>query len=186
MNKIAPRISLLVLMVTPALAIGGPMQEGTSYGGFNFSQLTSDADGISEDANPTALIGRLGYFFADQFAIEGRLGTGLSDDTVRVEGFGVVTDVDLELDHLFGAYLVGHLPLGQAASVYGMLGFTNAKATASTQGFSVTASDSGLSYGFGADVYASERFGLNLEYTQYLDEIGYDVSALSVGAKFMF
>ena len=175
-------VVVFVLGVSPAVVMANPMNQGNSYGGVQLSQLTYDEDGMSDDANPTALIGRLGYFVADQIAIEGRLGVGLSDDTVRVYG----VDVDVELDRLFGFYAVGHLPLAETASIYGLLGFTDAKATASVNGFSDSNTDSGLSYGFGAEFYPSDQFGLNIEYTQYLDESGYDLSAISAGFKVNF
>ena len=174
----------VVLAVLPTVLMANPMSQGPSYGGITFSQLKYDEDGISDDANPTALIGRHGYFVANQIAIEGRLGIGHSDDTVRVDEFGPAVDVDVELDGLLGFYAVGHLPLGEAASIYGLFGFTDAKATASANGFSDSDTNSGLSYGFGAEFYPSEQIGLNIEYTQYLDESGYDLSAISAGVKF--
>ncbi|MCP1727417.1 opacity protein-like surface antigen [Natronospira proteinivora] len=190
-NVVSSRIVCFALLVSlaiasPSIAMGSSIDHGTSYGGVHFSQLAYDEDGVSNDANPTLLTGRLGHFFANQVAIEGRLGLGLSDDTVRIDDFGLAVDVDMELDRLFGVYAVGHFPLGQSASIYGLFGFTDAKATFSTNGFSDSDTDSGFSYGFGVDIYSSDQFGLNIEYTQYLDESGYDLSALSLGVKFIY
>ena len=186
MKKHLTPVIAVALAVSPTVLMANPMSQGDSYAGITYSQLTYDEDGISGDANPTALIGRLGYFVANQIAIEGRLGIGLSDDTVRIDGFGQALDVDLELDRLLGFYAVGHLPVGDAASIYGLFGFTDAKATASANGLSESDTDSGLSYGFGAEFNTSEQIGLNIEYTQYLDESGYDLSAISAGVKLHF
>lgn len=186
----APLVTATFLFFSvPALA--GPAAEGTGYAGGMFTMLTYDEDGVSDDAEPTALIGRLGYHANEYFAVEGRLGIGLSDDSVTVtipDGFGgtVTGDVDVELDRLFGAYAVGYLPLGDAAAAYGLVGFTNAKATFSANGFSDSDTDSGLSYGIGFDLYPTSAFAVNAEYVQYLDETDYDLSALSIGAKFLF
>ena len=179
------------LLAIAVPAASNPVSEGTGYAGGMFTQLTYDEDGVSEDAEPTALIARLGYFATDYFAVEGRLGIGLSDDTVSVtgpDGFGgtVTADVDVELDRLFGAYAAGYLPLGDVAAAYGLVGITNAKATVSANGFSDSDTDTGLGYGVGIEFYPTEEFGLNAEYMQYLDESGYDLSALSIGAKFLF
>src|SRR5690606_611748 len=181
-------LSLLAasLLLTPLLANASPLQQGTSYGGLNYALLNYSDEGISADAEPTALVGKLGYFMLDQIAVEGRLGLGTTDDTVTVHNFGTPVQVDVEVDRMFGLYLVGHLPLGEQASLYALVGFTDIKATFSAGGFSTSGSDSGFTYGFGADLYASPQFAINAEYTQYLDETGYELSAISLGAKLHF
>ena len=168
-----------------------PVSEGSGYAGGMFTQVTYDQDVASKDAEPTALIGRLGYFPTDYFAIEGRLGLGLSEDSVSAtgpDGFGgtMTVDVDFEIDRLFGAYAAGYLPLGDVAAAYGLVGITNVKATVSANGFSESDTDTGLSYGVGIDFYPSSGFGITAEYMQYLDESGYDLSAVSIGAKVLF
>lgn len=182
---------LLVLMfvlvgVTPVAFAGNAMGQGNAYAGGQFAILTYDEDGVGEDANPTALIGRIGYFVANQVALEGRLGIGLADDTVTVTAFGTSVDVGVELDRLFGFYVVGYLPLAEVASVYGLIGYTDAKATFSANGFSMSETDSGLSYGVGAEFHLADDLAINGEYIRYLDESGYDLSALSFGLRFNF
>lgn len=181
-------LSLLAasLLCTPLLANAAPLQQGTPYAGLNYSLLNYSEEGVSDDAEPTALVGKMGYFMVDQIAVEGRLGLGTTDDTVNVNVVGVNVPVDVEIDRMFGLYLVGHLPLGEQASLYALVGFTDVKATFSAAGYSASDNDSGFTYGFGADLYASEQFGINAEYTQYLDETGYDLSAVSLGVKLHF
>ncbi|MFV8833501.1 porin family protein [Aquisalimonas sp.] len=185
------RFGLNAIIASSLLAVTFPAtshqaSEGVGYAGGMFTQLTYDEDGVSNDAEPTALIGRLGYHATEYFAVEGRLGIGLADDSVPVTVGTETVDVDVELDRLFGAYAVGYLPLGDIAAAYGLVGITNAKATFSAGGFSDSDTDTGLSYGVGFEFYPSAEVGLNAEYVQYLDESGYDLSALSVGAKFLF
>ena len=188
MKKTIPAALLVLCAASSTTALGsGPLSQGNSYFGGTFTQLTYDEDFVADDAEPTALIGRLGHFMADNIALEGRLGTGLNEDTVRVpDGTGGSVPVDVELDSLFGFYLVGHLPLGHAGSLYGLAGYTSAKAKASVDGYTFTESDSGLSWGIGGEFYATPTLAINAEYTQYLDETGYDLSALGLGLRIGF
>lgn len=153
---------------------------GTGYVGGLFSHYTYEESGVSEKLNPTGITVRGGYFFTDNFAVETRLGTGLSDDSVS----GL--PVDLELDQLFGVYAVGHLPVNNAFSFYGLLGFSYAEATVSAPGFSVSADDDGFSYGVGVQVNFTPQVSGQLEYVSYLDKSDYDLNAASIGLSYNF
>src|SRR5690606_8314813 len=161
------------LAVTPLLANSAPLQQGTTYAGLNYAllELSSDAPATT-DAEPTAFVGKLGHFLLDQIAVEGRLGLGVTSDTVA--------GVDYDMDRLLGAYLTGYVPLGEQITAYALVGVTEARFSAS--GITAT-TDSGFTWGFGADLYASPKFAINAEYTRYLDETGYSFSAVSIGAR---
>ena len=188
MNKQIIAITLMILAMTvSAAAAAGPMPQaltqGKGYIGANYTELTYDQDGMAKDPEPTVLVGRLGYFIIDQIAVEGRLGFGLSDDTIQVDTNGS-TKVEFEIDRLSGVYLLTHLPISNGLSFYGLVGYTKAKIT--PRGYALSDTENGFSYGFGAELHSSDQFGLNIEYTQYLDEKGYDLSGISLGAKIYF
>ena len=165
-------LSLLAasLLCTPLLANAAPLEQGTPYAGLNYSLLSFDV-GEGAEIEPTALVGKAGFFLVDQIAVEGRLGLGATDDA------------GVEIDRMTGVYLSGHLPLGEQASLYALVGHSNVKVS---DGGAGSESQSGFSYGFGVDLYPSEEFGVNLEYTQYLDETEVDLSAVSLGVKLHF
>ena len=154
---------------------------GKTYVGVQYAIGSYNEDGF-EEVNPTALVGRFGKYFNDNFALEGRLGIGLQDDSINFLG----TDVSLEIDTLFGVYGVGHINLNETSSVYGLIGFTRAEATASALGQSFSDDESGLSFGVGADIGIGNNVALNIEYTQYLNKSEFDFSALGLGAVFSF
>jgi len=155
---------------------------GKTYFGAQYAIGSYNEDGF-EEVNPTALVGRFGKFFNDNFALEGRLGIGLQDDSIDILG----TDVSLEIDTLFGVYGVGHFNLNETSSVYGLIGFTRAEATVSAPGFTSESDDeSGLSFGVGADIGIGNNVALNIEYTQYLNKSDFDFSAIGLGAVFSF
>ena len=161
------------------------VRAGSTYVGGQYSWLTYDVSGVDTDLKPTAAVARVGHFVVDHFAIEARAGTGVSDDTVH---FGPI-DATGEVDHMFGLYGVGYLPLGDApVSLYGLAGFTRAKATLSSNAlnYSESDSDSGFSYGIGIQGHFTPQFSVNLEYTSYLDKSDYDVTSIGLGANFHF
>ncbi len=184
-----------VFLFMPAVVFAGPLEQGNGYVGIQYGYLMYDMDSISGDSNPSALIGRVGYFVFDQVALEGRFGFGFSDDSARLpDDAGGTIRGDLELDRLYGAYLAGYLPLGGFGSAYGVLGYTDAKATFSADGFSSSISDGGFSFGFGGNVYIEyresaykeHRWAINVEYMRYLNESGYKLDAYGFGVAFQF
>ena len=55
---------------------------GTGYVGGLFSHYEYEQTNVSEELNPTGFTVRGGYYFADHFAVEGRVGTGINDDSL--------------------------------------------------------------------------------------------------------
>ncbi|SHF73093.1 outer membrane insertion C-terminal signal [Modicisalibacter ilicicola DSM 19980] len=174
---------LATLVSSPALA----GDAGTSYAGLQYAQASYEETvyGYDIEGDPSVLVGRLGHYLTDNFSFEGRVGLGLSDDEVTVNGYD--TDVTVEVDHLFGAYAVGHLPVTDVVSIYALAGFTQGEATAKADGMSATDDDSGFSYGVGGEVnFFSRQFSGTLEYMSYLDKSSYEVSAISAGVNYQF
>ena len=85
-----------------------------------------------------------------------------------------------------GFYAVGHIPISDKSSFYGVLGFTSGKITASIPPVYVTGSDSSLSYGFGGDFKIKDNMSANVEYMSYINETSYDVTAINFGISFGF
>jgi opacity protein-like surface antigen len=141
------------------------------YGGFGVSQVEFKPD-RGPSFNPTALAGLVGKDITPNFAAELRLGAGLGSDS------------NVEIDHYLGAYARGILPLGQGFSVYGLLGVTSSKVNFRGGGGSV--SDTGLSYGIGADIGVGRAATIGVEWVSLMRPSGYELNALSVLAKFRF
>ncbi|MEH6641384.1 porin family protein [Vreelandella glaciei] len=153
---------------------------GDGYFGALASHYTFDVEGASDDLNPTGLTLRGGYFLTDNVAVEGRLGTGLSDDTVSG------TSTDAELDQLLGVYVTGYLPVNDVFSFYGLIGFTYAEATLSNRFASISDDDDGFSYGVGGQVNFTPAVSGQIEYVSYLDKSDYNLSAASIGLSYHF
>lgn len=172
-----------VLLIAGALVISAKASFAQDYYvGGSFAAIEYSEDGINDDADLTALYGRVGTKFNDYLSAEIRAGFGVGDDDVNVLGF----DVDVELENLYGVYLRGGLPTGSIAYPYVIAGYTRGEVEASVSGFSNSESESDVSYGIGIDIAVSDRVNLNVEYINYLDKSETEVSGLSVGAVWLF
>jgi opacity protein-like surface antigen len=152
-----------------------------NYAGGSIAFVDYSEEGIS-DASLMMLAGRLGTKFNENFSGEIRLGFGVGDDSVNVSG----TDVDIELDSMFGAYVRGGLQAADSFYPYVALGYTRGEVTASVPGFSTSESESDISFGFGADVDINKKLTLNIEYMNYFDKDGTEVDGFSFGVVTKF
>jgi len=125
---------------------------------------------------------RGGYYFNNYFSVEGRIGFSVGDDTQNL--FGV--PVTVELDNMFGAYALGHVPLRDLFQLYGLVGLTQGELTASAFGTSINEDDSDLSFGVGAKFDMTPSMSLGIEYASYITESDYDVDGLGGSLNFLF
>lgn len=172
-------ILLAGLISSPAFA----GDAGTSYIGLQYAQ-TSYEDDANVEVDPSALVGRFGYFVTDYFSLETRAGFGIGDDEAEWDGYS--TGVNVEIDYLFGAYGVGHLPINDMLSVYALAGFTQGEFTAEAGPYSYSDDDSGFSYGIGGQANFTPAVAATVEYTSYLDKSDYEISAISAGLNYQF
>ena len=174
-----------LLLLTKTAAAGS---EGETYFGLQYGVGNYDEEGISETYEPTLLTARLGYYLTPNFTIEGRIGTGMDDDTHSLPEFGD-RDATLELDRMFGIYGTAHFNITESSSIYGLLGASKVKGTASLDdfpGLDSSEDNSSVSYGVGADIGIGGNWALNIEYVRYLDKEDFDLDVGSVGASFRF
>ena len=99
-------------------------------------------------------------------------------------GAGVGSDSNVEIDHYLGACDRRILPLNHALSVYGLMGVTSSKVNFRGGGGSV--SDTGLSYGIGADIGVGRAATIDVEWVSLMRPSGYELNAPSALAKFRF
>ncbi len=185
-NLISLALASSLLLATGAGTAG---TEGENYVGAQYAVSYYNEDGISKEFSPTLVIARLGRFFTPNFAIEGRLGFGLQDDTQFLAEFGSGYDATVELERVVGLYATGHINLTESASIYGVLGASKVKGTTSVPSFAgleASGDESSVSYGIGADIGIGSNVALNIEYIRYLDKSEFDLDAVAVGVVFSF
>lgn len=204
-------VAISTLLAASAAAAQTAQSAGTGYVGIQAAQVDIDIDApggpiyvdsftsVNIDSvsslKPSAAIAKLGYNVVDYIAIEGRVGTGLTNDSGSISGsishsgdsLTGDLEVDAELDTLAGLYAVGRVPLGESnISLYGVLGYTYIEATVETLGYSASDQDSGASYGAGIQAQFTPTVSANLEYMSYLDKSDYDITAVGLGINYHY
>ena len=171
--------ALKITAASSILCLSASASADTSYYfGGNFSLLKADYDIIGDDASLTAIYGRFGAQLNENISIETRLGFGVGDDDVQYLG----VDINTELDSIFGVYARAGAPVSESFYPYVIAGFTRGEATTSTEGFiSVSESQTDMSYGVGADIGSSDTFLVNVEYMNWYDKDGTEISGFSFG-----
>jgi opacity protein-like surface antigen len=170
---------LAVALIVPAAPAAHAL-DGV-YGGVSYVEAEYKEDG-APTANPSLAAFRVGSSLNRNLAVEGRLGVSLGEDRINVSGVGV----DVKVDNFYGIYAKGIVPVGNTFALYGLLGLTHAKLTASAGGFSASDSDSDVSYGIGADFELSRTMAVNIEWAKLVDGDGYKLNGISVGMNFRF
>ncbi|MAM70951.1 MAG: hypothetical protein CMP91_07425 [Gammaproteobacteria bacterium] len=162
-------IGFISIFSTPAF--------GQYYFGGEVGFLEYSEDGFSQEPSLTALAGVLGMDFNENFSGEIRVGFGIGDDTITAGGISA----DIELDNYFGAYLKGGIPVSEQFFPYVTIGYTRGELSASAFGLSISESESDVSFGIGFDYDFTSSISGSVEYMNYLDKDGAEISGFSIG-----
>lgn len=184
MKKLIVKLAIAGLTFCPTF-VAAQEQVNGAYVGANYTFVTYDEEFLG-DADLGALSGKVGARINPYISAELRAGVGVADETAT-DGNVSVT---LELDYLVGGYVLFGLPNKTPIYPYIALGYTKGELTLSATdpggSFSISESDSDLSYGLGANLAISDNVQLNAEYMKYIDKDDYEVSGISIGASYLF
>lgn len=175
---------MMVAMATVGMGMGAAVsaaeaapEQGFYVGGL-YSFVNLDFDEIDETIEPKALALQAGWNFSKFLAVEGRLGFDAGSDEIA--------GIDVKVENYFSGLLRGTVPFNDTFSVYGLIGFTSGKLEVSDADESVSDTDSGFSYGVGAEMTFAGRHGISLEWARLIPGDGYDADAVSVGYRYRF
>jgi len=132
-------LSVPVVSVPALFSLAHAENDHTTYIGFQFG--TTEADDGDLDFEVDYGLVRLGIMPTDNTALEYRIGTGSSDDTVN--------GVTFELENVYGLYGLYHFDFSENASIYGVAGYSKVSVKASVSNSSGQGDDRGFSYGIG-------------------------------------
>ena len=177
------RLNLLIILVFIILGFifVKKAQAAEMSLGVNYSRLNYSANNIPVDFNPTALIFKLESKVNENFAIQGRLGMGITDNCKGISGL----EACFRLNNMLGIYAKGIAPVSEKFSFHGMVGYTMGTGTATLSDgidkISNSDSNSDLSFGVGFEVRMSEHSSFNLDYIKYMSKSDFDISAIEAG-----
>ena len=174
-----------VLLVLGGISGGAVFAEWETYIGLQYGMTTYEESDISLE--PITGILRIGQQGEGSFGFEARLGTGLAQGKEQLFGTSS-TEAEVEIDSIFGAYLLAHIDMTGSASVYGILGMTSmgATATASLGEFSdsVSYKEFAPSFGLGLNYEVLDNILLNTEFISYVNADDFSASVFSLGILF--
>jgi len=147
-----------------------------TYMGFQVAGLEVEPDSTNESVDPSMLIGRLGGTTGNGLLFEGRVGTGLSDDTSGTGGNQLTVDVR----YLVGGYGILRGNVSETLFPYLIAGGTLLDLDAPGDA-KVDGTETSLSYGVGFDARVSQSLSFGIEYMRYVDSGAFDLDALSIG-----
>lgn len=172
----------LCLTAYPAFAntlLTGGFRTTDPYVGASVGLLRYDEGGLSS-VSPSVIILRAGIPLSSYFAIEGRLGTGISSDEANGNSVSVGT--------LGGAYAKGAIALTRKFSIYAVAGIASINLHRNFRDGDTT--NTGLSAGIGGDVHLVHALSLNFEWTHLPGGTdagrSYDSNLFSAGVNYRF
>ena len=175
MKKSARAVAAALLMGFAAM---GAAQAQGAYGGVSYTQYNFEGSGAVGAIKPTATTLSLGYAFSKYIALEGRLAVPMTEDGHTVFG----TKVTGKVEHHYGLYAKGMLPVGDTVTLYGLLGANDLSLKVSGGGYSSSSAQSSSSLGAGVDVAITKSLSVNAEWMRNFS----DVTSVNLGLGFKF
>lgn len=132
--------------------------------------------GIGVTAGDAAV--RVGYMVNANFGLEAIGATSVNS--------GSISGIDIKLKDVYGAYLKGQLDVSHGFELFAKVGWIHATLEASGFGDSASSSDSGFSYGAGAQYHFNDKWYGQVDYMSYYDKDGSKIygPSISVGYRF--
>jgi opacity protein-like surface antigen len=174
-----------LLCATPATAEDadwGGLYGALGYTGYDVG-VAVPAGVDDEEVAIGGVTTKAGYKITDHIGVEVDATFGVRDQRVDLGG-GISARV--ELDYQIAAYAVAYAPVGDSVELFARAGYARTEYSLSGLGASANDSDSGLSYGAGAMIWANERTGFRAEYTRFEADDFEDADAFTVSVVFAF
>ncbi len=164
------KISAAALIAAMAIAPMASAQTGEIQGDISLGQYMED------DADIVMLGGHLGYGITDNFAVEGEVAFGITEEEI---GLATAT-----VSHQAGLFGVLSTTPKDGFSFYGRAGYSFAEVEASAGNVTVSEDIDGLAYGIGAKYFFDDVNGVRLDWTKYTssdDNVDGDADVVSIG-----
>lgn len=178
MNRFA--VTLAAFAACLSCAGAQAQQHKGFYGGLSLSRMDVQLqpDGSPSHA-PTAGSIVIGHQIDSLFAVELRLGAGLSGDSTNGR--------EVKVKDYAGGYLKVFVPLSYTASLYGMAGYTSGKVESAINGGATTrTNDNDLSFGVGGSFAINRLNFVTVEVARLFAGPDVTVNALSAGFNMRF
>lgn len=168
------------------LALGSThaQQAGPWYGELGYTWLKIDAH--STTFRPEAIRAIAGYGFHPNFALEGMIAGGITDDEKAVSVNGVPANVTVKPDYMYGIWAKGRYMVNPQFEVFGRLGWTHTKVKSSSANPAAAGSerDDDVSWGLGANFHFNPKAYASLDWMRYSKQSGNTMDGFTLGLGF--
>lgn len=156
------------------IAAGASAQQSQTqlYGSASYGLLETEVGSVDFDT-PTLNLA-FGGKFNPNFALEGRLGFGVDEDTE--------SGVEVEIDNFMAIYAKPMLPVSDVVTLYGLLGLAETELDTSVG----SEDDDDISYGVGISARLNNGIDLFGEYVSLYDDDDVEISGINLGASMRF
>lgn len=166
----------LSLATIPAGAVEYP------YIGLDYLQMDLASQGFTEEVSPEAARLRFGAVLHKYVAMEAHVLVGTADDVVVKPGvrYGV------EVDGIYSLNLAARLPLGDVGSAYAHAGYGAVRMSGESSSVffpDVSVDDDGITFGATLEFKVWREWGVEIDYTSYLDNDVNELTAVGVGIR---
>jgi opacity protein-like surface antigen len=154
--------------------------------GLSFVNYEENDSGDVFTSNPHVfrLIG--GAQLGENLDVEVMLGVGAEGDLVKFDGV-TYSDFNLKIDSMYGFFFKPKFEISPMLDVFCRLGYVNASATASVDGYgSATSKDAGLAYGAGVSLKFDSRISFNIDYMSYLKKPTFTAKGVTFALGYKF
>ena len=185
-------VKTIAIAVAAIFAVLSAPSNAQGYGGIRYAGLDTKFQMTGLEWSTPALMVNVGYQFNPYFALEGRVGFGIGDDTQPgiIIATGQAVQVFAEVDNYRGVFMRFSLPADESVYPYFQMGHGKSKLDFAVVGGGsiVTASgdESDTAYGIGVNMVFVDNIAVNIEYMNYYDDSGIELSGVSFGLQFQF
>ena len=185
MKTTITRISAALVLIAAATAATTASAQTASpetkfYGELGYTALQyKEPAGKADLGMGTATIG---YEINKNFAVEGALGTGISDDNVNVLG----TNVNVDVDNSYAVFLKPKAVVAQNLEVFAKLGWAKTKLKGSAGGFNASSTGSDFAYGAGAQYSITPTAYITGGYMKLYDKNSVTADGWNIGVGYKF
>jgi hypothetical protein len=168
-------VALLAVLAVGSASAQAMKKESGYYGEVGYTPLSLGNSDITFKPKLARFI--VGKDIHENLSIEGMYATTISKDSQQ----GVESSVSD-----YGIYLKPKLEVAKDTEIFGRLGFVRTQLKVSVAGASTSASESDVSYGFGAQTKFTKDIYGQLDYTNYYKKDGVTAKGftLSIGTRF--
>lgn len=191
MNRLLALFFIVMTLTARAWAIEDPKKEGLDYIAINTMYMDIRSIGQSSTAHLMGTSLTMGTYISDWIKVEGRIGTGVTDETIKdlSPTNGRDDSVDFSYNYWLSWYMGLLYPITEFSNAYAQLGFSSVHAEA-TRGHpdargdipnEFLSSSFSVSWLAGADIHITDSWYANVEFGRLHQDTKTDFKTFHVG-----